>query len=88
MRLNETSQISDAFLCLNVSRNNLVGDSFTQLSLLNPFEYKKKLRIEFEGENGIDAGGLTKEWLLLFVSEFYYSRLGFLILISRHVLLR
>jgi E3 ubiquitin-protein ligase HECTD2 len=34
-------------------------------------EVKKGLRIEFIGEEGIDAGGLRKEWFLLLVREVF-----------------
>src|SRR4029434_8203429 len=30
-------------------------------------ELKKKLRVTFVGEAGVDMGGLTKEWVLLLV---------------------
>ncbi|TVY94218.1 putative E3 ubiquitin-protein ligase [Lachnellula willkommii] len=34
-------------------------------------EIKKGLRIEFKGEEGIDAGGLRKEWFLLLVRDVF-----------------
>lgn len=39
-------------------------------------DLKKKLRIEFVGEPGIDAGGLTKEWFLLLVRELFSLNFG------------
>jgi len=34
------------------------------------------LRIEFAGEEGVDAGGLKKEWFLLLVRELLDPRYG------------
>ena len=39
---------------------------------------KKKLKVEFIGEEGVDAGGLGKEWLLMVVSEVFKSEYGML----------
>jgi len=45
-------------------------------------DIKKSLRIEFIDEDGVDAGGLRKEWFLLLVRELFdpqygkYTRLG------------
>jgi E3 ubiquitin-protein ligase HECTD2 len=39
-------------------------------------DFKKKLRIEFIGEMGVDAGGLTKEWFLLLVRELFNPDYG------------
>jgi hypothetical protein len=37
---------------------------------------KKKLKIEFVNEPGIDAGGLSKEWFLLLVRELFDEKWG------------
>jgi E3 ubiquitin-protein ligase HECTD2 len=39
-------------------------------------EIKKGLRIEFKGEEGIDAGGLRKEWFLLLVRDVFNPEHG------------
>ena len=39
-------------------------------------EIKKGLRIEFRGEEGIDAGGLRKEWFLLLVRDVFNPEHG------------
>ncbi|KAI9034347.1 hypothetical protein DFJ74DRAFT_649004 [Hyaloraphidium curvatum] len=60
---------TDPFLSLHVRRNHLVEDSLNQLSKLRAVDLKKRLRIEFVNEDGVDAGGLTKEWFLLLVRQ-------------------
>ncbi|KAF9435163.1 putative E3 ubiquitin-protein ligase [Entomortierella beljakovae] len=62
-------------LILRVNRNNLIEDSLTQLSR-NEMDLDKSLRIEFIGEDGVDAGGLRKEWFLLLVRQLFDPQYG------------
>lgn len=39
-------------------------------------EIKKGLKVEFVGEEGIDAGGLRKEWFLLLIREIFDAQNG------------
>lgn len=62
------------YLVLKVRRDCLVEDSLRGVSEViggGPEEVKKGLRIEFLGEEGVDAGGLRKEWFLLLVREVF-----------------
>jgi E3 ubiquitin-protein ligase HECTD2 len=62
------------YLVLKVRRECLVEDSLKGVSEVvgtGQEEIKKGLRIEFLGEEGIDAGGLRKEWFLLLVREVF-----------------
>jgi hypothetical protein len=63
------------YLLIRVRRDHLMEDSLNQLTG-KEYELKKKLRIEFLGEPGIDAGGLTKEWFLLLVREVFSVHYG------------
>ncbi|KAG0288259.1 putative E3 ubiquitin-protein ligase, partial [Linnemannia gamsii] len=65
-------------LILKVHRNNLIEESLTQLSR-NEMDLKKSLRIEFVGEDGVDAGGLRKEWFLLLVRQLFDPQYGMFI---------
>ncbi|KAI1159546.1 hypothetical protein F5B18DRAFT_636595 [Nemania serpens] len=61
-------------LVFRVRRECLVGDSLQQVSEVvgsGSEEIKKALRIEFQGEEGVDGGGLRKEWFLLLVREVF-----------------
>ena len=50
-------------LQLSVRRDQVFLDSFKLLSFKNPDEVKYgKLSIRFHGEEGVDAGGVTREW--------------------------
>jgi E3 ubiquitin-protein ligase HECTD2 len=62
------------YLVLKVRRECLVDDSLRGVSEVvgaGQEEIKKGLRIEFVGEEGVDAGGLRKEWFLLLVREVF-----------------
>ncbi|CAD6592566.1 MAG: Putative E3 ubiquitin-protein ligase [Alectoria sarmentosa] len=62
------------YLVLKVRRNCLVEDSLRSVSEVvgtGQEEIKKGLRIEFMGEEGLDSGGLRKEWFLLLVREVF-----------------
>ncbi len=50
---------------MKVRRNEIFKDSYSQLSPRKPSEMFGKLFIEFSGEEGMDAGGLTREWFLM-----------------------
>lgn len=49
---------------LNVRREFVFEDSFHQILPRKPEELKGRLTIVFQGEEGVDAGGLTREWYL------------------------
>ncbi|KAJ5758115.1 uncharacterized protein N7511_006809 [Penicillium nucicola] len=70
------------YLVLKVRRECLVEDSLKGVSAVvgsGQEEIKKGLRIEFSGEEGIDAGGLRKEWFLLLVREVFDPHHGLFI---------
>ena len=61
-RLNR-QQVLDGFNS-RVRRNHLIQDTVSQIALLHsPSDFRRRLRIIFGGEEGIDQGGLTKELL-------------------------
>ena len=54
---------------LQVSRANLFIESFNQIMQRKPNEMRGKLNIEFYDEEGVDAGGVTREWFLALSKE-------------------
>ena len=61
-------------LVFKIRRGCLVEDSLRSMSEVigaGQEEIKKGVRVEFVGEEGIDAGGLRKEWFLLLVREVF-----------------
>jgi len=72
-----TAQTISQYFVLRVRRDCLVEDSFNGVSEgVGPGQIKKALRIEFKGEEGIDAGGLRKEWFLLLVRDVFNPEHG------------
>jgi len=47
---------------LQVRRNHVFGDSFETLKHIQLDSWKQKFSIEFHDEEGVDEGGLSKEW--------------------------
>ncbi|XP_039606091.1 probable E3 ubiquitin-protein ligase HERC3 isoform X1 [Polypterus senegalus] len=57
------------FLVLHVRRSNLVSDALRELSIYSDVDLKKPLKVIFDGEEAVDAGGVTKEFFLLLLKE-------------------
>lgn len=49
-------------LRISVRRAYILEDSYNQLRMRSPQDLKGRLTVNFQGEEGIDAGGLTREW--------------------------
>ncbi|KAG0451468.1 hypothetical protein HPP92_026408 [Vanilla planifolia] len=58
-------QYSSAPLRISVRRAYVLEDSYNQLRLRSTQDLKGRLTVQFQGEEGIDAGGLTREWYQL-----------------------
>jgi hypothetical protein len=54
---------------MHVRRDNLVGDTLAIMQQSSAEDWKKVLRVHFEGEEGVDAGGVRKEYFLLMMSQ-------------------
>ena len=42
----------------------------------NPMDLKKQLYVEFEGEQGVDEGGVSKEFFQLVIEEIFNPDIG------------
>lgn len=59
----QLTRVSYPPLQLSVRRDNVFHDSYKSLAYKSPDEMKYgKLSIRFHGEEGVDAGGVTREW--------------------------
>lgn len=61
---------------MNVRRDYLLGDSVSSVMSLSQKDLRKVWRLEFIGEDGIDAGGLTREWYQLITEELFNPDIG------------
>jgi len=67
---------------LEVSRTDVFEDSYRQIVKMRPKDLRKRLMIKFKDEDGLDYGGVAREWLYLLSHEmlnpyyglFQYSR--------------
>lgn len=54
---------------ITLSRQTLFDDSYQQIMKLPPYELRKRLYIIFRGEDGLDYGGVSREWFFLLSHE-------------------
>ena len=67
---------------LEVTRAEVFEDSYRQVVKMRPKDMRKRLMVKFQGEEGLDYGGVAREWLYLLSHEmlnpyyglFQYSR--------------
>jgi len=67
---------------LELSRGEVFEDSYRQVVKMRPKDMRKRLMVKFQGEEGLDYGGVAREWLYLLSHEmlnpyyglFQYSR--------------
>ncbi|XP_034241266.1 ubiquitin-protein ligase E3A isoform X1 [Thrips palmi] len=74
-----TGQPVNPFLRLKVRRDHIIDDALVELEMVameNPKDLKKQLVVEFEGEQGIDEGGVSKEFFQLIVEEIFNPDYG------------
>ncbi|XP_026746335.1 ubiquitin-protein ligase E3A [Trichoplusia ni] len=67
------------FLRLKVRRNNIIDDALVGLEMVameRALDLKKQLVVEFEGEQGVDEGGVSKEFFQLIVEEIFNPDYG------------
>lgn len=64
-----TSNALPSHIKISVSRSTLFEDSFHQLMRLPAFELRRRLYIIFRGEEGLDYGGVAREWFFLLSHE-------------------
>jgi len=67
-----TQQYSfDPFWVLEIDREHLVEQTLETIKVTKASELRKKLRVVFKGEEGIDAGGVTKEFFQLLSEDLF-----------------
>lgn len=54
---------------IDVSRKRIFEESFRAVSQMQPRDLKKRLLVKFRGEEGLDYGGVAREWFYLLSRE-------------------
>eukprot|EP00210_Caulerpa_lentillifera_P008643 g8243.t1 len=75
----EISGISLDLCILRVRRNHLIEDALNEISRQHKKDLFKPLRVHFIGEEGIDGGGVKKEFFQLLVHELLSPDYGMLV---------
>lgn len=74
-----TNQPHNPYLKLKVRREQLIDDALVELEVValeNPKDLKKQLVVEFVDEQGIDEGGVSKEFFQLIVEQIFNPDYG------------
>ena len=74
MRLRRMKQQGSARqipLRVTVHRNRVFEESFQKLRYCTAEEMRRRLSVTFHGEEGIDVGGLTREWYSVLAKEIF-----------------
>jgi E3 ubiquitin-protein ligase NEDD4 len=56
---------------IKVRRDSIFEDSYRQIMAMTPNDLKKRLMITFEGEEGLDYGGVSREYFFLLSHEMF-----------------
>ncbi|CAK0906982.1 unnamed protein product, partial [Prorocentrum cordatum] len=64
------------FFILKVRREHLLEDTAERLQAANPDDLRRQLKIVFEGEQGVDEGGLAREFFRLLGTELFTTEQG------------
>ena len=67
---------NEGHMRMNIRRQFLLGDSVDAVMSLSQKDMRKLWRFEFIGEEGIDAGGLAREWFELVCKEIFDPDMG------------
>lgn len=54
---------------ITVSRTSVFEDSFQQIMRIPPHDLRRRLFINFKGEEGLDYGGVAREWFFMLSRE-------------------
>jgi len=54
---------------IEVNRKRIFEESFRAISQMQPRDLKKRLLVKFKGEEGLDYGGVAREWFYLLSRE-------------------
>ena len=66
---------NDVFLTIRIRRNNLIEDALNELSKTD-IKLQNPIKVKFIGEQGVDEGGVRKEFFLLFIRQIFDPNYG------------
>jgi len=63
-------------LPIRVPRSDVFGQSFQQMRFLEPANLRGRLNVTFDGEEAVDAGGVSREWYSIVSREMFKEHWG------------
>jgi hypothetical protein len=66
-----------------IHRSTLLEDSIRTLATLSPQQARAAIRVDFVGEQGIDAGGVYREWFLMANEEIVTPEAGVFVCVDQ-----
>lgn len=66
----------DPFFVFEIEREHLLQQTLDKIGKAEPSDLRKKLRIVFKGEEGVDAGGVTREFFQLLSTALFDDSSG------------
>ncbi|KAI8836611.1 hypothetical protein BC829DRAFT_436639 [Chytridium lagenaria] len=63
--------VNSPYLQLEVRREHVVRDAILQISSKSSHDLKKQLRVSFVGEEGVDEGGIQKEFFQIIIKNIF-----------------
>jgi len=67
---------SALFFILEVSRDNLVADTMSALKMADVENLRKPLKVKFSNEDGVDEGGVAREFFRLLAAQLFQPEFG------------
>lgn len=62
--------------CVEIRRNTVFEDSYQQMRHMKVKDLRRRLMIKFKSEDGLDYGGIAREWLYLLSQEMFNPQYG------------
>lgn len=72
----QASQPQSGHCRLEVSRQEIFEESYRLIMKMRPRDMRKRLMVKFRGEEGLDYGGVAREWLHLLSREMLNPQYG------------
>ncbi|XP_058828443.1 E3 ubiquitin-protein ligase SMURF2 [Topomyia yanbarensis] len=72
----QTLQPQSGHCRLEVSRHEIFEESYRLIMKMRPRDMRKRLMVKFKGEEGLDYGGVAREWLHLLSREMLNPQYG------------
>lgn len=72
----QASQLHSGHCRLEVSRQEIFEESYRLIMKMRPRDMRKRLMVKFKGEEGLDYGGVAREWLHLLSREMLNPQYG------------